>query len=340
MTTEKRKGVTEEVEAELVGDVEAGTVDSTALAVVTKAEIDVQIATAKAYPRSIQKFIDEAKTMATLSQETAGKMYYRLKRRSKEGTKTIEGPSIRLAEVAMAAWGNTLVMSRPIAVEETVVRCQGLAWDLEKNNRRVFEVTRRITNADGRRYSEDMIVVTQQAASQIAARNAIFGVVPRVYVDNLVKACKAVFLGDAKGIEEKRKVAIAEFAKIGAKVEDVLKLVGKRGVNDLDIEDLIDLRGLLTAIEEGHTTLKEALAAEGAAEVVVTPGGLTAEALANADSVEGKDDGKPTTEEVAAQKPEPKVAKAEPVKAEKPAPVKPPKDDAPPEDEDVASLFE
>jgi len=294
-----------------------------ALAVISGAEIDRQVATAKAYPRSITKFKEDALAMATLDQETAGRMYYRLKRRGKEGIKVIEGPSIRLAEVAVAAWGNTFWGSRPVSTEDKAVRCQGFAWDLERNNRRVFEVTRRITTAEGRRYSDDMILVTQQAASQIAARNAAFGVIPRVYVDNLVKKCKAVFIGDVKSISDKRKSAFEEYAKIGAKKADVLALAGKDGIDDLTIDDLIDLKGLLTAIEEGNTTLKEALAAVRDENVTeVHPETLSTESFRKGAHVEAQDDA-----DGGKKKSQPKkkaATKAEPQPTPPPPPPTPP----------------
>src|SRR6185369_14649302 len=65
-------------------------------------EIDIQIATAKRYPRSITAFKRQCLEMATLDEETAGSMYYVLPRAGKK----IEGPSVRLAEIAGSAWGN------------------------------------------------------------------------------------------------------------------------------------------------------------------------------------------------------------------------------------------
>jgi len=314
-------GKTDIVDAEVI-DSAAPTLGTSALQALTKAEIDVQITTAKAYPRSITKFVEEARLMATLDQETAGRMYYRLKRRGKDGVKIIEGPSIRLAEVAVAAWGHTFVASRPVAVEDTVVRCQGMAWDMEKNNRRVFEITRRITDSNGRRYSEDMIVVTQQAASQIAARNAVFGVIPRVYVDHLVKQCKAVFIGQNTSITDKRKAAIEEYAKLGVKKPDVLKIAGREGIDDLTIDDLIDLKGLLTAIEEGQTTIKEVLAAayDDGGQATVTPDTLTTEALTKGAAVEAEDDAKPPTKPAQAPVEPTQTAPKAPTPAPKPAP--------------------
>src|SRR4051812_48501652 len=68
----------------------------------TRAEVDIQISTAKRYPRSIRNFKQQALEMATFDEETAEGCFYSLPR----GGKPIEGPSARLAEIVLSAWGN------------------------------------------------------------------------------------------------------------------------------------------------------------------------------------------------------------------------------------------
>src|SRR5438876_4414663 len=72
------------------------------LANVSKAEIDIQVGTAKKFPRSLATFMREATDWVTSDPDTAASMYYVLPRKDKK----VEGPSIRLAEVAVAAWGS------------------------------------------------------------------------------------------------------------------------------------------------------------------------------------------------------------------------------------------
>src|SRR6185436_14130544 len=69
----------------------------------TRGEIDMQISTAKKWPRSIKKFKETAAEMATLDEDTAAACIYALPRDGK----TIEGPSARLAEIILSAWGNS-----------------------------------------------------------------------------------------------------------------------------------------------------------------------------------------------------------------------------------------
>ena len=79
-----------------------------ALSLITKAEIDVQISTAKAFPRSLTMFIQKATSMATLTEEIAASCSYALPR----GGKNLEGPSVRLAEIVCAH----MVTSVPVHV--------------------------------------------------------------------------------------------------------------------------------------------------------------------------------------------------------------------------------
>ena len=123
-------------------------------------EIDIQISTARRYPRSISNFQKEALSMATVNVETAQSCYYTLLK----GGNKIEGPSIRLAEIAGSSWGNIRYGARVVREERDFVVAQGSAFDLEKNVAMTIEVKRRITTKDGKRYTSDMIAQTANAA--------------------------------------------------------------------------------------------------------------------------------------------------------------------------------
>ena len=63
-----------------------------------RAELDMQITTAKAYPRNPDNFIQFATQLATQNEETAQSCFYCLTRKSKDGKVTeIKGASIRQA---------------------------------------------------------------------------------------------------------------------------------------------------------------------------------------------------------------------------------------------------
>jgi hypothetical protein len=50
------------------------------LAALTRSEIDVQIATAKQYPRNLARVLGNIETLATMDEEVAGSCFYTLRR--------------------------------------------------------------------------------------------------------------------------------------------------------------------------------------------------------------------------------------------------------------------
>lgn len=241
------------MDAEIVGGDKEPT--GSALDTVTRAEIDMQIATAKKYPRSIERFKKTALEIALCDEETAMSCYYVMPRDGKN----IEGPSIRTAEIIASTWGNVRYGSRIVEEGERHVTAQGLCHDLESNNAVTVEVTRRITTKEGRRYGDDMISVAKQAACSIALRNAIFKVIPQVYAKQIYERAKEFVLKSAEVAGKSRQDAVAWFAKAGATESQVLAFLGKKRVNEVTPEDVVTLRGLATAIKDGDTTVEAAL---------------------------------------------------------------------------------
>lgn len=230
----------------------------TALEALNKSEIDTQIATAHRFPRSLLKFKNEALAMATLDEETASSCFYALKRKSADGDgKTIEGPSIRLAEIIGSAWGNLRYGARIVETGDRFVTAQGVCHDLEKNICANVEVRRRITGRDGRRYSDDMIGVTCNAACSIALRNAIFKVVPMAYAKDIYEKAKKVAVGDAQTLSTRRQQMVQHFSKMGVSVEQILAHLEKPSIEDIGLEDLATLKGVATAIKDGETTIDQ-----------------------------------------------------------------------------------
>ena len=241
-------------------DGELITVDDTggALQAIMSAEVDIQIKTAKAYPRSIKQFKADATEMACLDEETAASMFYVLPR----GGKKIEGPSVRLAEVVGSSWGNLRYGARIMGIDDKFITAQGNCFDLQKNIAASVEVKRRITDKNGRRFNDDMIQTTSNAACAIALRAAIFKVVPFAFVKPIYEQAKMTSLGKAESMSAKRHKAMDWFLKAGASQEQLLEFLGRKGLDDVTIDDLIVLRGVCTAIRDGETTIEDALRPE------------------------------------------------------------------------------
>ncbi len=232
---------------------EVSQTDVTVLQAINKAELDQQITTARAYPRSLKRFVSECLDMATLTEQIASECIYALPRDGK----TIEGPSARLAEIVASAWGNCRAGARVVDEGPEFITAQGMFHDLERNVAITYEVRRRITDRNGRRFKADMVGVTGNAACSIALRNAVFKGVPKAFWSSIYDAARRAAVGDVKTIANKRADALTHLQKMGVTPAQVLRVLAVAGVEDIGTEQLIVLRGLLTAIREGETTVDQ-----------------------------------------------------------------------------------
>lgn len=240
----------ETIEVETIEDAVDG---GTAIGAVEQASISQQIATAKQYPRSVDRSLKEALSLATLDEETAASCFYALPRSGK----TIEGPSARLAEIMAYSWGNLRVDADIIAEDRTHITAVGTCFDLQKNVAVRVRVKRRITGKNGQRYNEDMIGVTSNAAISIALRNAVFKVIPQAFTRRIYGEARRASLGQGGTITQKRQKALGWFGKLGISEEQVFEVLSVRGIDDIGEDELITLRGMVTAIQEGDSTAEE-----------------------------------------------------------------------------------
>lgn len=242
-------------------EIQTMNVEQNMASLINKSEIDMQIATAHKFPRSIKKFRDEAMQMVTLNENVAASCIYALPRDSK----TIEGPSARFAEIIFSSWGNCRSGARVVNDAGEFITAQGVFHDLERNTAITFEVQRRITNKKGDRFGADMIGVTGNAASSIALRNAILKGIPKAFWDDIYQAARKTAMGDIVTLANRRAEAIKAFVSYGINQQQILQKLELVGVEDIGLEHLVVLRGLLTAIREGDTTPEQAFADAGGA---------------------------------------------------------------------------
>jgi len=219
----------------------------------SRAEIDMQIATAKRYPRNIATFLNKVETYATMDIETAEDCFYALRR----GGKVIDGESIRMAEIVANAWGNMRVQTRITANDGKTITVTGIAHDLETNLAVSQEVKRRITDKDGRTFNEDMQVMTGNAASSIAYRNVVFKIVPKAITKKVFQNVKQVAMGKAIDLQTSRQNALLNFQKAGVSEEMVLSYLDCKTIEEIDKEMLFLLRGTWNAIKDGTTTIQD-----------------------------------------------------------------------------------
>lgn len=223
---------------------------------IAMAEVDQQITTAHAYPRSVDRAVRNILALATMDEDTAKECIYALPR----GGKPIRGPSIRLAEIIQSQWGNNRTGTRVVHVDriEKYVEAEGVFHDLETNSASTARVRRRLV-ADRKtgQITDDMVMLTGNAAASIAKRNAILAGVPKAVWRKAYTAVELVLVGDAKTMAEKRDDALKAFAAFGVKPEQLFEALGIEGLEDIGPDQYMTLIGMHQALRNNEATVEE-----------------------------------------------------------------------------------
>lgn len=229
--------------------------DDSLAATITRVEIDTLISTARAYPRSISQAQKRMLDLVTLDEESADDAVYSLPR----GGRALEGPSIRFAEAAAQCWGNCRVAARTTVVDkrEKYVEAEGFFLDAETNVATLARIRRRISDKRGNCFADDMILVTSNAAQSIARRNAILAGIPKAVWKKPYEAARKVIMGDIKTLANRRADAIKAMQRFGLTEAQVLHLMNVKGIEDIDQEKLVPLRGMFSSLTNGDVTVEE-----------------------------------------------------------------------------------
>ena len=204
--------------------------------------------------------------MRLLMRSSASECIYALPR----GDKAITGPSIRFAEILLSAFGNCRCTTRVSQVDriEMFVEAEATFHDLETNAATKATVRRRISDKYGRVLSNDMIIVTGNAACSIAKRNAILAGVPKPLWRQAFAMVRQTIAGDVKTLVSRRDVAIKAFAYYGVKPAQIFGALNVSGEEDITVDTLVTLHGMFSALKNGELTVEEMFAsARGAAAI-------------------------------------------------------------------------
>jgi hypothetical protein len=230
-------------------------VETTSLAQqLTKAEIDQQIATAHRFPRSRAMVAEGILELATWSPGAAAECNYALPR----GGKSLTGPSIRLAEIIAAEYGNCRVGARVVHVDrfEKYVEAEGVFHDLQKNTATTARVRRRIVDSKGRLFNDDMIIVTGNAACSIAKRNAILAAVPKALWMPAYEAALQVIKGEAKTLTERREGALRALGAFGVTPDMICTALEIEGVLEISLDHMPTLIAWHNALKDQTETVE------------------------------------------------------------------------------------
>ena len=224
---------------------------------VEKANVDIQVSTAKMYPRrKISRIKDDSIALVTMDKETAQSCSYALPRSGKP----ITGPSVHLARILAQQYGNLRAEARVVEITDKQIVSRATAWDLENNYAVAFEVRRSIVGKYGR-YNDDMITVTGNAANAIAYRNAVFAIIPKVLIEATSKAAQELITGDLSDetkLVARRKKALDFFNdEYGITEAEVLKMLGKQTIQQIKAEQIALMLSTQQALKDGDTTVDE-----------------------------------------------------------------------------------
>lgn len=219
-------------------------------------DFDMQIATAKRYPRNLSLVKQNSLAIVTMDRETAESCRYTLPR----GGKNISGASVHLARILSQSYGNMRVQTRLKDIGQTTVTAEAIAFDLESNYAVSIEVSRSIVGNKGR-YNNDMINTTGMAACAIAFRNAVFSVIPKALVNICYDKAAEIITGDLSDetkLIQKRNIVINYFIETyGVTKDEVLTAAKVRTENQIKQEQILDLKGLAQALKDGDVKVED-----------------------------------------------------------------------------------
>jgi hypothetical protein len=242
-------------------------ISPSALAILNQSEHAAMVQTANFgnNRRRLAEFDSKLKSYANHSQPIALSMFYSLPRAGKQ----IIGPSVRFAEIVAPCWKNCAVGSRAIGDSASTVTAQGIFIDYEVNLRNSVEVPRRITDKDGKRYGDDMIVTTLNAAMSVARRNAILkGGVPQALWTPAYEDAQLTAVGKAMSHAQRVSEAMEYLNKLGVTEWQILNSVGVPSIKELETEHLLTLRVLCTEVKRGEKTIEEVFGSPYDKEIV------------------------------------------------------------------------
>lgn len=176
----------------------------------------------------------------------------------------IEGPSVKLAMAMARCWGNCGIDMLPM--QETAD-----AWVFTasySDHETGFSFTRQFRQAKkwevfGRHNEERKDDMRFQIGQSKAVRNIILNALPQWLVDRCLDAAKGGVRETIEGLVKEHGLpkviekALAKLVDKGAKVEWVLESMGRKNAASITVEDLIIIRGNITAIEAGQETVED-----------------------------------------------------------------------------------
>lgn len=167
----------------------------------------------------------------------------------------VSGPSIRLAEEIARCYGNFEYGHRELSRSDGKSEVEVYAWDKEKNNRSIRQITvqHTIDTREGPKKLRDQKDIDDRIANVASkqVRGRILALVPKWMVEAAVEECRKTLAG---GNDEPISVRVRKmtqaFAKFGVTPEHLERYLGHK-LDETLADELVDLMGVYNAIKDG-----------------------------------------------------------------------------------------
>lgn len=260
---------------------ETTTAHSSAMA---KAEVEARFAVAIGRPRDI----DESRL--TLLKDCRRPGFAAIAIYSKPvGGKNLEGPSIRLVEAAMRAYGNVDIRSPTILEDDEKRIVRVTVTDLESNltfsddvvvsktvERKQLKNGQQAIGSRANSYGETVYIVGATDDDTATKRGALVSktmrtlgvrMLPGDLLDEAMWTARETMRNeDAKDPKASRRKIIDLFDAEGVSPAELAKFLGKPLADVLPADDLATLRKAYAAVKERHATWSEIMAAKSSSE--------------------------------------------------------------------------
>lgn len=222
------------------------------------AEARGQMQLAKMFPRDLNAAYAEL-MMSCKMPELAEVAFYSVP----QGGQKVSGPSIRLAEEIARVYENFEYGHRELARQEAGPgpkdfgrsEVEVFAWDKQKNNRSIRQITvlHVLDTKEGPRKLRDQKDIDNKIANVASKqiRGRILALMPKWMVQGAINECRKTLAGqNDEPIPVRVRKMVQVFAKYGATTELLETYLGKK-LDDVLADDLVELRGVYTALEDG-----------------------------------------------------------------------------------------
>jgi len=222
------------------------------------AEAQGQLTLAKRFPRDLTGAHSELMS-ACKSKAFAEVAFYSVPNRG-------SGPSIRLAEEIARVYGNFQYGHRELSRDEGKSEVEVFAWDMEKNNRSIRQITVNhiLDTRQGPKVLTDQADIDNKIANIASkqVRGRILALMPKWLVQDAVVECRKTLAGNNdEPLDARIRKMVQAFSRLGVTRAVIEKYLGK-AVDQLTGDELVDLHGMHNAIKEG-ASVAEVFAADG-----------------------------------------------------------------------------